>query len=402
MVEYRMLKKTNAISVIILLCVIIIGFGYFIYRSLTANRTPVEPSSVTSLPVAEDVHSESPQDIPRISVVVQGLEVPWGLVFLPEGGMLVTERKGTVRFISKDGKLQEEPVAEIKSVKQVGEGGLHGITLHPDFESNNFVYLYYTYEGEGGDAQNRVVRYTYNEGKLVNEEIIVDNIPGASNHDGGRIKFGPDGFLYITTGDAQEPSRAQDTNSLAGKILRVTNEGDPAPGNPFGFAQGEPFGNRVYSYGHRNPQGIAWDFQGNLWATEHGPSGVWPNCCQDEFNSIEMGSNYGWPESVGDTVRESTVGPVLHSGREIWAPAGLAYLNGRFYFAGLRGAALYEVEIVNGSPVTKTHFKNELGRLREVLAGPDGMLYVTTSNRDGRGIPKSGDDKILRINPSKL
>ena len=412
MVEYKMLKKGNAIPVVILLFAIIIGFGYFIYMNLNANRISVDLPSVTDLPVADNNELASSEDIPRISVVAQGLEVPWALVFLPEGGMLVTERKGSVRFISKEGELQTEPILTIPAVRQIGEGGLHGITLHPsyaeasegkpDFQGNRCVYLYYTYAGSRNETLNRVVRYKYDGDKLFDEEIIVDAIPGAVNHNGGRIKFGPDGYLYIATGDAQTPSLSQDTNSLAGKILRVTDEGDPAPGNPFDFAQDKPFDKRVYSYGHRNPQGIAWDTQRNLWATEHGPSGVWPNCCQDEFNLIEGGANYGWPNSVGDRVLEGTNAPVLHSGREIWAPAGLAYINGKFYFSGLRGAALYEVEIVNGSPAIKTHFKNELGRLREVLAGSDEMLYVTTSNRDGRGIAKEGDDKILRINLQKL
>ena len=389
-----MSKRSAVIQVGVILLIIIIGFGYFIYRSLTANRITDYLPSVTSLPSTNYVDTESTEDIPRISVVSQGLEVPWALVFVPEEGMLVTERKGNIRFISKEGELQEEPVLVITSVRQVGEGGLHGIALHPDFGNNGLVYLYYTYSGSGNETLNRVVRYKYDGDKLSNEEIIVDSIPGAANHDGGRIKFGPDGYLYITTGDAQTPPLSQDTNSLAGKILRVTDTGESVPGNPFN--------NEIYSYGHRNPQGIAWDIQGNLWSTEHGPSGIWPNCCQDELNFIEIGANYGWPDSVGDNVIEGTVAPVLHSGREIWAPAGIAYVNGKFYFAGLRGSALYEVSIVNGSPTIKTHLKNELGRLREVLAGPDGMLYVTTSNRDGRGISKSGDDKILRINPTKL
>jgi len=371
---------------------VIIFLAYFLYSNYSEKSIQnIGNGEGVPLSIEEETITE---ETPLVSVVAQGFEVPWGLVFLPDGGMLVTERKGTVRFESADGKLQDEPVIEITSVKQIGEGGLHGIDLHPDFESNNYVYFYYTYEGDTNSTQNRVVRYKYNNGELRNEEIIIDAIPGASNHDGGRIKFGPDGFLYITTGDAQNPSLAQNTDSLAGKILRVTDEGSSVSGNPFG--------NEIYSYGHRNPQGIAWDDQGNLWATEHGPSGVWPNCCQDELNFVEIGANYGWPDSVGDNTEEGVVAPVLHSGRNIWAPAGLAYLNDKFYFAGLRGNALYEVDIANGEPKLEVYFKNELGRLREVVAGPDGMLYVTTSNRDGRGIPKAGDDKILRINPGKL
>jgi glucose/arabinose dehydrogenase len=268
-----------------------------------------------------------------------------------------------------------------------------GIDLHPDFSENGFVYLYYTYRQAQSGTLNRVVRMAFEGGKLVNEQIILDAIPGASNHNGGRIKFGPDGYLYVTAGDAQSPSLAQDVNSLAGKIMRITDEGAPAPGNPFG--------NLVYSFGHRNPQGIDWDENGNLWSTEHGPSGF--ETGNDELNKIEAGKNYGWPEIRGTEVREGMEAPVLESGRnDTWAPAGLAHLNGKLYFTGLRGAALYEVSFDNGRPVLKEYFKNEMGRLRDVVAGPDGMLYLTTSNRDGRGIPKRGDDKILMINPYKL
>lgn len=391
-----MRKKGFIAPVLLLFIFLILAFGYFIFRSLKKNDSlPRDVAdSVVSLPLDAQDDEISKQDVPLVSIVAQGLEVPWALAFLPEGGMLVTEREGSVRLVNGDGELLPDPVAEIQSVKQIGEGGLHGITLHPDYPRKKFVYLYYTYSGSENETLNRVVRFFFDGKNLTDQRVIVDGIPGASNHDGGRIKFGPDGMLYITTGDAQNPSLAQNTGSLAGKILRVTDSGDPAPGNPFA--------NRVYSYGHRNPQGIVWDAQGNLWSTEHGPSGIWPNCCQDEFNSIEIAKNYGWPDSVGDKVNDGTIAPILHSGRDIWAPAGLAYLNGKYYFTGLRGSALYEVSVVNGSPTIKTHFKNELGRLREVVAGPDGMLYITTSNRDGRGSAGEGDDKILRINPEKL
>ena len=163
--------------------------------------------------------------------------------------MLVTERPGRVRLVDKSGQLQDTSVATLSKVKEIGEGGLLDITLDPDFSANNLVYLYYTYSGSGNNTLNRVVRMKYQDSKLTGEEILVDQIPGAANHNGGRIKFGPDENLYITTGDAEEPSQAQDKNSLAGKILRVTDEGKAATGNPFN--------NLVYSYGHRNPQGIA-------------------------------------------------------------------------------------------------------------------------------------------------
>lgn len=317
-----------------------------------------------------------------ISVVAENLEIPWAIAFLPDGRLLVTERPGRVRLVEKSGELKL--AATISSVKHIGEGGLLGIALHPDFASNKFVYLYYTYSGSGNNTLNRVVRYKLENDQLINEEIIVNEIPGASNHNGGRIKFGPDNMLYITTGDAQNPSQAQDRNSLAGKILRVTDEGSPAPGNPFG--------NLVYSFGHRNPQGLAWD--GNkLWATEHGPS------TKDEVNLIEIGKNYGWPEIEGDEKRSGLENPVSNSGSDTWAPSGAAFYQGSVFFGGLRGSALFEKTADNK---LQESFKNDFGRIREVILGPDNFLYITTSNRDGRGLVKAGDDKIIKVDPRKL
>lgn len=369
------------------------GIGYFlIIKKNTTNDRKDE--SVFNLPSSEELSEYSDlENTPRVSVFATGFDTPWAIAFLPNGDLLVTERRGRVLLVTKEGGVRKEEVATISAVRELSEGGLHGIALHPNFDNNKYVYLYYTYEGLGENTLNRVVRYTFDEGVLKDEKIIVDAIPGASNHDGGRIKFGPDGFLYITTGDAQRPSYAQDTNSLAGKILRVTDDGSPAPGNPFG--------NMVYSYGHRNPQGITWDKDGQLWETEHGPSGAQTG--NDEFNKIEKGKNYGWPKIRGKETHEGMITPIIESTNlETWAPAGLAYMNGKFYFAGLRGQTLYEV-IVSGDTVSlKRHLQNEYGRLREVVIGPDQMLYVTTSNRDGRGTPRPGDDKILRINPKKL
>ena len=326
-------------------------------------------------------------DTPRLAIVAKNLEVPWALAFLPDGSLLVTERKGIIRLIDKEGNLKAEPVAKIE-VKQIAESGLHGIALHPNFENNRFIYLYYTYSGNSENTLNRVSRFVFENNSLLNETVIVDTIPGAQFHDGGRIKFGPDKKLYITTGDALNPSLAQDTNSLAGKILRVNDNGSPASGNPFG--------NRVYSYGHRNPQGITWDNQGRLWETEHGQTQT------DEINQIEPGKNYGWPTIRGNQTQPRLDSPISHSGDNTWAPAGAAYLNGSIFFDGLRGQALFEAKIEDGKVTLKEHLKGELGRIREVIVGPDNMLYISTSNRDGRGIPASDDDKILRINPSML
>ncbi len=330
-----------------------------------------------------------------VSVLASNLEIPWALAFLPDGRLLVTERPGRVRII--DNQTISEPVATMK-VRANGEGGLHGVAVDPNFNSNNYIYLYYTYSGSGENTLNRVVRYKFQNNKLVEDKVIVDKIPGAVFHDGGRIKFGSDNYLYVTTGDAGQPSLAQNKNSLAGKILRVNRDGNPAPGNAFGT--------RIYSYGHRNSQGITWDNDGQLWSTEHGRSGVLSGL--DELNIITAGKNYGWPEIEGNETQTGMVSPVINSGaNDTWAPAGAAFLpagrqgyNGSIFFGGLRGTALYEYDIARKQ--LKTHFKNEFGRIREVILGPDNFLYITTSNRDGRGTVRENDDKILKIDPGQL
>lgn len=328
------------------------------------------------------------------AVIADHLEIPWALAFLPDGNILFTERPGRVRLVDKDGAAEPILIAQIPEVKHIGEGGLLGLALHPDFADNGFVYLYYTYAAAGDNTQNRVVRYKLEDNKLTNEKVIIDKIPGAANHNGGRIKFGPDGFLYVTTGDSQNPSLAQDTNSLAGKILRITDTGAPAPTNPFGSL--------VYSSGHRNPQGLAWEKDGRLWETEHGST------TYDEVNVIYPGLNYGWPEIRGNQEKEGLEKPFLHSGSSTWAPSGAAIKDDVLYFAGLRGSAIFALDIkpdprliVGEKRPTREFFKNEFGRIREVVLGPDGFLYIATSNRDGRGLPRAGDDKILRLDPNK-
>ncbi len=399
---------------ILFVIVFLIGGGYWYYTShkeILENKylqTIQQVEQNTSTPEVNNA-SDVPQnnDAEKVKVVAQNLDTPWAIAFSPNGSFFITERPGRVRRVEMHGILQDKPVASLSNVKEIGEGGLLGIALHPNFSSNNLVYLYYTYNGEE-KTQNRVVRMTYNGGAntLSDEEIIVDAIPGGANHNGGRIKFGPDGYLYIGTGDAENPSQAQDTNSLAGKILRVTENGDPAPGNPFEshtLAQGlrSTGDGRVYSYGHRNVQGLAWDSTGQLWATEHGPSGG-ESCC-DEVNRIERGGNYGWPIIQDMQTKDGMITPVKSSGKNTWAPSGLAFLDGSFYFAGLRGQTLYQAfPSGNSIPEIKEHLKGQYGRLREVILGPDNMLYITTSNKDGRGSPKSGDDKIIRVNPNKL
>ncbi|MBI2195918.1 MAG: PQQ-dependent sugar dehydrogenase [Candidatus Levybacteria bacterium] len=358
--------------------IILIGIASYLYVSnIPKSSTPFA------------LHPSETEKRKPIETIATGLKVPWALAFLPDGSMLITERGGSLKLVDKNGIME---IGKI-DVHENGESGLHGVAVHPQFNSNSFVYFYHTYSSNGEKSQNRVVRFTLKNNSLKNQTTIVDNIPGAIFHDGGRIKFGPDGYLYITTGDAQNPSLAQNRNSLAGKILRVTDSGKAAPGNPFN--------NLIYSWGHRNPQGIAWDSKGNLWETEHGETAT------DEVNKIEAGKNYGWPEIRGAGVRVGMEMPKIQSGSKTWAPAGMAFYlpagrqgNGSLFFGGLRGKALFQLNISTLEP--KEHFYNELGRIREVVMGPDNMLYITTSNRDGRGDAGAEDDKIIRVDPARL
>lgn len=367
---------------------IIIAIGVTFYKSSTKS-TVLQSNTVKSKPITStEAEKPGPQvDIPKTQVIATNLEVPWALASLPDGSILVTERRGTVRMIDKNGQLFNDPIGQI-NVKQSGESGLHGIAIHPKYPENPYVYVYYTYSANGENSFNRVSKFTLSDNNLIDEQIIVDKIPGATIHDGGRIKFGEDGNLYITTGDAANPSLSQDKNSPAGKILRVNDEGQPAPGNPFNTF--------TFSYGHRNPQGITWDKDGRLWEVEHGQTAT------DELNLIEPGKNYGWPTIRGDQKREGMVSPILQSGSDTWAPAGAAYFNNSIFFGGLRGQELFQAVIDRNTATLKTHFKGEFGRIRDVVLGLDNMLYITTSNRDGRGSPAPDDDKIIRVNPNKL
>lgn len=326
-----------------------------------------------------------PVDIQGHEIIAQKLQVPWSIAFLPDGDLLVTERSGILRVIGQNPK--EIFVSE---VVETGEGGLLGLALHPEYERNQYIYVYYT-TVRGKEIINTVMRYVFDGTVLRDQKNIIEAIPGGQNHNGGRIAFGPDGMLYITTGDAGLERLAQDTRSLAGKILRVHEDGS--------IPRDNPFGNAVYSYGHRNPQGITWDSEGALWETEHGRSGVASG--YDEINLIEKGANYGWPLIEGDETREGMKAPYIHSGsKNTWAPSGIAYHNGYLYFVGLRGRAVYTVAVSSAEEQkkeVKEYFKDTYGRLRSIAFDTKGNLYIGTSNTDGRGDPKTEDDILLKL-----
>ncbi|MCH8945944.1 MAG: PQQ-dependent sugar dehydrogenase [Nanoarchaeota archaeon] len=313
----------------------------------------------------------------ELEVLAKNLDTPWAIDFFPNGKMVFTERYGRISVLNLETK-EIKIVGEI-NVSERGESGLLGIAVDPEFEENNFVYVYYTYENG-----NRVSRFIFNEQneKIESEFILLDNIPSARFHDGGRIKFGPDGKLYITTGDATKSSSAQDVNSLAGKILRMNKDGTIPKDNPFG--------NYVYSYGHRNPQGLVWNENGELFSSEHGPTR------NDEINIIVKGENYGWP--IECNVKSEFINPVRCFSDFTLAPSGIAFYKNDLYVAGLRGAQLRRI-IFDDSYETilyEEELFSELGRIREVVEH-NNSLYITTSNRDGRGIPKLDDDKIIKI-----
>jgi glucose/arabinose dehydrogenase len=337
-------------------------------------------------------------------VVTTGLDTVWELAWGPDSFIWVTERGGRISRVDPQSGTRST-VGQV-DVAEIGEGGLMGLTFHPDFSSQPWVYVAHTLVSDGS-TQNRVIRMRYNGTSLAAPEVILPGIAGSSIHNGSRLAIGPDRFLYVTTGDASDASIAQNRESFAGKILRLTLEGQAAPGNPFGT--------RIYSYGHRNPQGMVFATDGTLYITEHGPSD------NDEVNRIEAGKNYGWPNVHGRC--DGDIGPAelsfcsanavaepLATWTPTIAPAGVGYYDHTLIpgfrrsliFATLKDATLYRLQLSSdGRTVesTETLFDGEFGRLRAVLVAPDGSIYIGTSNRDGRGTPMPNDDRIIRIRP---
>ena len=333
-------------------------------------------------PVATSTASSSPSATPDLDAgeeLARGIDVPWGLAFLPGGDALIAERDtGRILRLAPGGGAARQ-VAEVPGVAAAGEGGLLGLAVSPNFATDDLVYAYLTAADD-----NRIVRFRLGGGQ---PEVVFSGIAKATYHNGGRIAFGPDGMLYAGTGDAGNTSSSQDPASPAGKILRLTPDGDPAPGNP---TAGSP----VYSLGHRNVQGLAWDAEGRLFATEFGQNDV------DEVNLIEAGRNYGWPEveGEGDTAGGRYTNPLVTWQVREASPSGIAITGGTAYVAALRGERLWAIPLDGdrlGEP--SAQLTDRYGRLRSVQVAPDGALWVTTSNTDGRGDLRDGDDRILRF-----
>jgi len=340
----------------------------------------------------------------KVEKVVGGLQIPWSIVWAPDGRMIFTERVGRVR-VFENGGLKPQPLFVVPDVEPTGESGLMSVVLHPQFATNHLLYLSYAYGG--ASIRVRVVRYREAPEGFVDRKVILDDIPAAQFHAGCRLRFGPDGKLYITTGDATQRELAQRLDSLAGKTLRLNDDGSVPNDNPFiGQANARP---EIWSYGHRNSQGMDWQPGSNLmFQTEHGPSGFDGPGGGDEVNIVERGKNYGWPLIHHKETRAGLESPLLEYTPACAPASGMFYrgsafpqFKGNFFFGCLRGERLIRVTLDGRRVLSQEDLIRKYGRIRDVAEGPDGFLYFSTSNRDGRGTPTNDDDRILRLVPVK-
>ncbi|MBV2353409.1 PQQ-dependent sugar dehydrogenase [Streptomyces sp. J2-1] len=354
----------------------------------SGGEAGVSPSPTVTASVRAPGESAAPAEgsATVVRTVAEGLKTPWGLAVLPGGDLLVSSRDdGTLsRVDAKSGATTE--VGSVSGVAANGEGGLLGIALSPEYADDHMVYAYFT-----SASDNRIVRMRYAEEKPPGEQLgapdtVFKGIPKGFVHNGGRIAFGPDGMLYAGTGESGQRGLAQDRDSLGGKILRLTPEGDPAPGNPFPRSP-------VYSYGHRNVQGLAWDSRQRLFASEFGQD-TW-----DELNAVRPGGDYGWPDAEGKAGNSRFVNPIAQWHTDDVSPSGIAYVGGVVWMAGLKGERLWRVPLKGTSAAAEPQafLKGEYGRLRTVVAAGGDRLWLVTSNTDGRGTPKRGDDRVLEV-----
>ena len=355
---------------------------------------------------AGEIESSSANEVSfRVETVVAGLQVPWSIAWTPDGRMLFTERPGRVRVVV-NGQLRSQPLITVTDVEPSGESGLMSLALHPQFANNHFLYLSYAYKGEGQLV--RVVRYRETEAGLADRKVVIENIPAAQFHAGCRLGFGPDGKLYITTGDATQRELAQRLDSLAGKTLRLNDDGTVPADNPFvGQQNARP---EIWSLGHRNAQGMDWQPGTNLmFQTEHGPSGFDGPGGGDEVNIVERGKNYGWPLVHHKESRAGLESPLLEYTPAVAPASGAFYrgsafpqFRGNFFFGCLKGEQIIRV-VLDGRRVVSQEalLQGKYGRIRDVAEGPDGAIYFSTSNQDGRGKPARDDDRIIRLVPVK-
>jgi glucose/arabinose dehydrogenase len=339
-----------------------------------SEATVPSPPAVSAAASAASAAAPGAPDLDKPQTIVSGLSVPWGLAFLPDGSALVSQRdKGNILRIPVGGGDPQQ-VYQVADSVSGGEGGLLGLAVSPSYASDQLVYAYYTAE-----SANKIARFKLSDRT---PKVIFDGITRGGRHNGGRLAFGPDGMLYVGTGDASEGTQSQDPADVNGKILRLTPDGKPAPGNP---TAGSP----VWSMGHRNVQGLAWDSKKTMYAIEFGQD-TW-----DEVNIIRPGKNYGWPKVEGRSGNPAYVDPIVQWHTDDASPSGAAIVGDTLYVAALKGERLWQVPLNGGSPTAS--LTGKYGRLRTVAVAPDGALWVMTSNRDGRGDPAANDDRILRF-----
>ncbi|TFD63595.1 PQQ-dependent sugar dehydrogenase [Cryobacterium ruanii] len=370
----------------VLLLVALAGCSTEAPRATPATSTPAQPAPTESATNAAPLAPVQPVGEPV--VIASGLEAPWSILRLPDGATLISERDTTrVRELLPDGSVRE--AGTVAAAQPNGEGGLLGLAFLADETApggDGWIYAYFSTA-----TDNRIERMPLagppGSHSLGPPALVLDSIPRAGNHNGGRIAFGPDGLLYATAGDAGNPANAQNLDVLGGKILRLTPTGAVPEDNPFGT--------RVYSFGHRNPQGLAWDSRGQLWASEFGQN-TW-----DELNRIVPGGNYGWPLVEGQAGDPAYIDPKRQWSTDQASPSGIAIVNDTIFMASLRGERLWSIPITaaaGSSTATPTEwFVNSFGRLRDVVSGPAGTLWFVTNNTDGRGSPAAGDDRLLQV-----
>lgn len=388
------MKRTFFIFLILAVSVVFLGV---IIRNWLSRTTPITENTAPGIPGV----SQAATVTYRTEAFVSGLSVPWSIAFTSHDRILVAERTGAVRIVDK-GKLSDRPLYRFPDVFAQNEAGLLGITLDPAYSANRIVYAAYAYKDDRGIAV-KVVRFIDGGNSIRDLEVLIDRIPGGIYHDGTRLRFGPDRMLYISTGEGGQKGRSQDLSSLSGKILRIEPDGSIPPDNPFGKSP-------VFASGLRNSQGLDFDpLTGNLWATDHGPSTFDGPPGGDELNLIKAGGNYGWPLVSHDRTAAGMTGPKAVYTPAV-APASLLFYRGSvlsrytndLFFGGLAGTGIYHVRLsADRQTVVSTEKLPfvDVGRIRDVVEGPDGYIYFSTSNQDGRGTPRPGDDKIYRIVP---